>query len=175
MVTHYLTNQTKIFSGFDRFSKFVLIGNNIDGRVNVWIEKFTNYQEAILALPGIFQNLEYEGEWNLSFYQVPDDFKIKHLYGYYKVPKKGRRVFDFGYMKAGRRNEIFLTPGMIHITSRSKDFERKWSKKEVQVDYLVYEEFYTTLLREDLNSKSFNKEDYPGEFKYENEYAWKLS
>jgi len=175
MINHYLTNKTHFFNGFNRFSSFVLIGNNIDGFVNIDVMEFATYQEAMSIIPGIFSNLKFEGEWNLSFYQVPNDFKIRHQYGYYKVPKKGRRVFDFGYMKAGKRNEIFLTPGMIHIATRSKDFERNRREKEVQVDYLVYEEFYTTILREDLNRKSFDKDDYPGEIIGENEYGWKLN
>jgi hypothetical protein len=78
-------------------------------------------------------------------------------------------------MKGGTQNEIMLTPALIHITCRSKDFERDWSEKEVQVDYLVYEEFYTTILREDLDRKSFGKDDYPGEFIGENEYVWMLN
>ena len=173
MVTHYLSNQTKIFSGFDRFSRFALIGNNIDGRVNVGVMDFANYLEAISILPGVFSDLKFEGEWNLSFYQVPDDFKIKHLYGYYKVPKKGRRVFDFGYMMAGDQNEIFLTPALIHITCNSKHIEEKWDDDEEHLDFDIYEEFYTTLLKEDLDRKSFRDEEYRGDITALHVEAWK--
>jgi hypothetical protein len=81
MVTHYLNNKTKTFVGFDRFSSFVLIGNNIDGFVNVDVITFNNYEEAMKVLPGIFNTLEFAGEWDLSFYQVPNNFTIESQYG----------------------------------------------------------------------------------------------
>ena len=44
----------------DKFSKFVLIGNNIDGFVNVNIVEFGNFEEVKFNLPGILGNLRYE-------------------------------------------------------------------------------------------------------------------
>lgn len=62
MIRYYHNHTKRRFSKFDRFSKFILIGNNIDGRVNVWIEAFENFEEVKIRLPEIYANLEYEGE-----------------------------------------------------------------------------------------------------------------
>jgi hypothetical protein len=62
MISYYHNHTKKKFSKFDRFSKFLLIGNNIDGRVNVWTEAFENFEEVKAKLPEIFSNLEYYGE-----------------------------------------------------------------------------------------------------------------
>jgi len=153
----------------------VLIGNNIDGRVNVGIDEFSNYQEAMAELPGIIRNLEFGGEWNLSFYQIPDDFRIKMLYGYYKVPKKGKRVFEFGYMQAGEQNEIFLTPGLIHISCITKDIRDKWEDGQDHLNFEIYEEYFTIMLKEELDGRSFMDEDYPGDITALHKEAWKLN
>lgn len=172
MVTHYLTNHTKVFSGFNRFSKFVLIGNNIDGHVNVKVIEFAQFQDAMNELPGIFRVLEFGGEWNLSFYQVPDNFSIKHLYGYYKVPRKGKKVFEFSYMQAGENNEIHVTPALIHISCTTKDIQENWDDDADHMDFEIFEEFYTTLLKEDLDRKFFKDEEYPGDITALHKEAW---
>jgi len=163
MVTHYLTNKTKTFDGFDRFSSFVLIGNNIDGFVNVDLIKFNNYEEAMKALPGIFNNLEFGGEWDLSFYQVPENFSIKTQYGYYKSPMEGSKVFEFSYMNSGEDNQIFLTPALIHISYTFKDIEEQWEDGEDHLNFDIYEGYFTIQLKEYLDRKSFKDEDYRGD------------
>lgn len=115
MVNFNLTSHKRKFSRFDRFSKFVLIGNDIDGMVNIDIIEFENYENVKERLPIIFENLYFEGEWTLHLYQVPEKWTVHNKYGYYRVPSKGKMVFEFSYMNAGRRNHIFLTNTIIHI------------------------------------------------------------
>jgi len=80
MVEHKLKSKTKTVNRFNRFSKFILIGNKIDGYVsssgNI---EFNNYEEVKLQLPKIIKELEFGGEWRLTLYQVPHKYSIRHL------------------------------------------------------------------------------------------------
>lgn len=163
MVTHHVSTKSSTFSGFDRFSKFVLIGNNIDGYVNVDVEEFLDFHAATKRLPEIFKTLDFAGEWNVSFYQVPNNWKIALKYGYYKVPKMGKKVFSFGYMHCGDENEIFLTPALIHIACITKNIDEQWEDEGDRLEVTICEEYYTTRLIEHLDDKVFKDDNYPGD------------
>jgi hypothetical protein len=114
-----LTNITKELrcKSLNRFSKFVLIGNNIDGFVNIDVVEFENFDEVKMKLPSIVKSLKFEGEWNLSLYQIPDNFKIKHLYGYYIVPQKGKLILELSYMNVCKNVNVFISDAIIHVFS----------------------------------------------------------
>lgn len=165
MVNFHLTTHKRKFSRFDRFSRFVLIGNDIDGSVNVDIEEFEDYEEVKEKLPTIFENLWFEGEWNLHLYQVPKNWKINYKYGYYRVPNKGKMVFEFSYMHAGRKIQIFLTSTIIHIFCLTQDFD-KWSGETYgesnQYPLDVFEESMTIELIEPIDGSTINFDEFRG-------------
>jgi len=136
-----------VYKSFNRFSNFALIGNDIDGFINIDIVKFENFEEVKENLPLMINSLKFEGEWNLSLYQIPNDFKIKHLYGYYRVPKKGKLILELSYMNICRNIGIFITDSLIHVFSKTNLwFERQSKNKEPNGE--LYEDFITVLLYE---------------------------
>ncbi|GEM_PF-4974528 len=131
----------------DKFSKFVLIGNNIDGFVNVNIVEFANFEEVKFNLPRILMNLRYEGEWNLSLYQIPDNFRVRHLYGYYRVPFRGKLILDLSYMNIRKHVVTSITDALIHVYSHSDvQTDQRDNKTGKMLDGSVYEEYITVML-----------------------------
>lgn len=165
MISHHLTNKVKTVKGFNRFSKFLVIGNNIDGFVNIKQVEFKNWEDFKQRFPDIYQKINFAGEWSLKIYQVPDDYKIKYMYEYYKVPYKGKMIADIGYMQmAGKQLDVFISNGMIHFSSRSTDTTENWGKdKEDFEDTDIYEDFLTVILKEDIDNKTYSNDDYPGD------------
>jgi len=174
MITHNLTTKTKIITGFNRFSKFIVLGNNIDGYISIGHEEFKNWEDFTQRFPEMYRNIKFSGEWSLNIYQVPDDYKIKYQYGYFMVPNKGKMIADIGYMQiAGKQMEVFISNAMIHFQSRSIDSTENWDnviKKDndhdIDVDFQdteVTEEFITILFHEVINGRTFSDEDYPGD------------
>lgn len=164
MIQYTVNNKSSKFKRFDRFSKFVLIGNNIDGRVNVWTEEFQNFEEVKQNLPKIFKELDFEGEWTLKLYQVPDNYAIHHRYGYYKVPSRGKLVLEYSYMVAGDEIEIFITNKMIHIASISRSIDRYWKPVGEEKECLqIYEEYVTVELIENIDGREIKNNEYRGD------------
>jgi len=78
---------------------FVLIGNEIDGRVfGPLMYNFKSFADLKKRLPEILISIKGEGEWIFELYQVEKDYKIWHRYGYYQYPNRGKRVFKYSYM-----------------------------------------------------------------------------
>ena len=135
----------------DKFSKFVLIGNDIDGFVNVNIVEFSNFEEVKSKLPKVLMNLRYEGEWNLSLYQIPDNFKVKNLYGRYRVPFRGKLILDLSYMNIQKHVVTSLTDAMIHIYSHSDVYmDNRDDVTGQMIDGTVYEEYITVMLNPEI-------------------------
>lgn len=165
MVKHSLHTKTSTFSNFNRFSKFVLLGNNIDGYVNFRKEVFRDFDEVMERLPKIFSELRYEGEWDIHLYQVPDDFRISYIYGgYYQKPSKGRRVFCFSYMEAGEDIAVTVTPHLIHLFAKTVRHDEVWEKNRNRYEHSITEESLTILLKEELNGTEFPNDAYPGSY-----------
>ena len=140
----------------DKFSKFVLIGNNIDGFVNVNIVEFGNFEEVKFNLPGILGNLRYEGEWHLTLYQIPDNFKVKHLYGYYRVPFRGKLILDLSYMNIRKHVVTSITDALIHVYSYSNVQTDKRDKNTGKmIDGSVYEEYITVILNPETRKNKY--------------------
>lgn len=148
------------FRGFNRYSKFILIGNEIDGFLRFDKEIFNSYEEVKEGLPQIINQLEAGGEWALELYQVPENFRIWRKYGYYEVPSRGRRVFKLSYMNWGRLGRCFVGNNIIHFESRSIE---KDSYSQPETILKVYEENYTILLHENEDKFTFYVKDYPGD------------
>jgi hypothetical protein len=177
MIRYYHNHTKRRFSKFDRFSKFLLAGNNIDGRVNVWTEVFQNFEEVKIRLPEIYANLEYEGEWDTSLYQVPDEFRIHHRWGYYKYPNRGRLVFNYSYMDVGDNIELSISNSIIHFSGLSRTFEEARNSQNDEIHkFVIYEEYMTIELVEPIDGKIFTNFAYPGDFEHlmENRYQKKF-
>jgi hypothetical protein len=139
-----MTNQTFYRkTQFNRLipqSKFVLVGNYIDGKVNVGITEFESFEKVKNQLPDIIENLKFEGEWALELYQVPVQYKIHHQYGYYRIPKPGKRIFKYSYMEAGDINKVLISDVLIHFESTSHLYNGN-------TDNDKYQEFLTIQLK----------------------------
>lgn len=161
-ITHYIDNQISHFRGFNRYSKFILIGNIIDGYLSFGKEVLNSYAEVKEWLPQIITGIEGGGEWALELYQIPDDYKIRKLYGYYEVPLRGKKVFKLSYMNFGSLGRCFVGNSVIHFESQTIYQETNNYPTLPITTYRVYEENYSIHLHEDEKNLSFNLNDYPG-------------
>jgi len=93
-------------------SRFVLIGNKIDGSINFNIHIFKNFSEVKENLESILLGIEGNGEWDVILYQIKENFKINYQYGYYRVPNYGKKIFTYSYMH-GNLKQIIFKPNMI--------------------------------------------------------------
>jgi hypothetical protein len=114
----------------DKFSKFVLIGNNIDGIVEFSFCEFANFEEVKEKIPQILYELVAFGEWDLILYQVPENYIIKKRYGYYKYPNKGRKIYEHNYMDLPIKDIHFKDNTILFIGCKLS-IEEDWSKDEV--------------------------------------------
>lgn len=120
---HYTEKKFKRI--IDKNSTFVLIGNNIDGRVNFSFCEFENFKKLSDELLGILSNLECCGEWNISLYQVKKPYKIWKKYEYYKYPSNGKLIFEHSYMNCPIREIIFKDNEIISIGTEL-DVSENW-------------------------------------------------
>ena len=102
---------------FDKSSRFILIGNNIDGFVNFDMMEFENFDAVKFLFPNIIKNLQFEGEWDLKLYQINSPFKFKRLYGYYRVPAQGKLIFHLSYMNMARHRQVTINDAIIQVYS----------------------------------------------------------
>ena len=141
--------RTLKYKYFNRFSKFVLIGNNVDGRVSVQLEEFKNWEDVKARLKRIIETMTFAGEWKLDFYEVSENYKIKLLYGYYKVPVRGKHLFHLQYDEfIGDIIKLHIDDSMIHFYFLSEDvrFDDNAETYEEYVKVDVNEDFLTILL-----------------------------
>lgn len=148
------------FRGFNRYSKFILIGNQIDGFLKFDKEVFNSYEDVKEWLPQIIHELEAGGEWALELYQVPDNFRIWRKYGYYEVPSRGRRVFNLTYMNFGRLGRCFAGNNIIHFESRTIEKDSYTQKETILYQF---EKNYSIHLHEKEDTFTFDVKDYPGD------------
>jgi hypothetical protein len=124
-------------------SKFIMIGNDIDGGVNFDMQEFENFEQVKLHLFEILTNLKFCGEWDIKLYQVDDNYKIQHLYGYYRKPKKGKLIFKYSYMYSPINKIIFEKKKIIIVTS-DIDYYFNWIyNRRSPFDDVVFLEIYT--------------------------------
>lgn len=157
MVTIYTTKELK-YKSFNKFSRFVLIGNNIDGYVDVDMIEFEDFEDVKSRLSDIIESINFAGEWDLKFYQVPDNYNIKLLYGYYKVPRRGKLIFELNYCRnIGEKIKVFINDAVIHfhLTTEFIKYDEE-SEDELLWNVDVDEEFLTILLYDKFEKKVYN-------------------
>ena len=118
-------------------SKFLLIGNNIDGYVNIDIKEFQNFNELRSILPLLLSNLECSGEWNVKLFQITKPYKIIKKYGYFKTPSHGKLILEHSYMDYPIKSINFL-PNKIQIVGSALEVIENWNATSNE-DYLNYE------------------------------------
>jgi hypothetical protein len=165
MIRYNIKTEQRKFRGFDRFSKFLLVGNNIDGYVDIGVVEFNYFQEVIEQLPTLLEKMECTGEWNLKFFQVPDSYKLCEKYGYYKYPSRGKLIFELTYDRTPLQIiKVSIDNSMIHFGLIDKDIEEDWDEEEEdEEDYFIdlnLDEFYLTILLVESEQKKEIKDKY---------------
>ena len=117
--------------------QFILIGNSIDGYIDVDIIAFNDFTELKSKIPPILANLEHSGEWDLKLFQVAKPYKIIKKYGYYKTPNCGKLIFEHSYMDYHIKSVQFKKDKMEIIRSHMVIIEN-WNAKSNE-DFLNYE------------------------------------
>lgn len=153
MVTtiQFKTYQKKVFN---KFSRFILIGNNIDGSVNVDMIDFDDFEAVKLMLPNIIKNLKFEGEWDLILYQIHGDLKIKVHRGAYRSVAKGKIILHLSYMNVNKHREVTINDSLIHVYSYNDIAYDIYNDAEHINDGTIYEEYVTVLLFSEKTKKS---------------------
>ena len=95
-------------------AKFLLLGNNIDGFVDIKMEEFENFEDLKSRLPQMLLHLESWGEWELNLYQITKPYRIIRKYGYFKTPSRGKLILKHSYMEH-RMKSIEIFPNQIQI------------------------------------------------------------
>jgi hypothetical protein len=145
----------------NKFSKFVLLGNNIDGYVDIKFHLFDSFDEIKKQFAKLVENIECWGEWDLKLYQVPDNFKIKELYGYYKLPQQGKLILELSYMNISKNISVYINDALIHIHTWSDVFEEELVEDSEQILHgSICEDFTTILLFQEKRRKAFVIETY---------------
>jgi hypothetical protein len=118
-------------------AKFLLIGNNIDGYVDIKKIEFENFESLKEKLPEILMNLECRGEWNVSLYQILKPYTLRKKHGYYNVPSHGKLIFEHSYMDYPIKTINFL-PNKIQLVGSMMEIIENWNAKSDE-DFINYE------------------------------------
>jgi|SRR5690554_6657743 len=160
MISNYTTKELR-YKSFNRFSKFVLIGNNVDGYINVNLIEFDNFEKVKKELPHIINTLYFEGEWNLSLYQVPANYKIRYMYDYYKVPSRGKLILELTYMNVSEKVGIFISDAIIHVFSTTGIIAENYDLTLNITEGKEFKDYITVLLYEETRDiKTITSETY---------------
>ena len=119
----------------ERDKPFVLLGNEIDGRLFCHSHfEFKSFEELKERLPKVLKTIKGEGEWAFDLYQVPDDYRIWRRYGYYRYPNRGKSILKHSYMNYSI-NAVVITEEMISLSGDYLFFENSISdpKKFIEV------------------------------------------
>ncbi len=120
----------------DIASKFLLVGNNIDGFVGIDLVEFENFEDLKSRLPLLLSNLESWGEWELKLYQVTKPYRIIKKYGYFKTPSRGKLLLEYSYMDYQIKSVEFLA-NKIQIVGCNLEVIENWEAKSNE-DFLNY-------------------------------------
>ena len=159
----YSTRKRLIHKTIDKDSRFVLIGNKIDGFVDVGIVEFKNFNEVKSVLPQIIKTIEFGGEWDLKLYEIPKVLKIKKLYGYYKVPFNGKLVFTLDYMCMDQNIDFFINDALINVYTYSNPYASTPYGDGESILNTINEEYITVLLFHKCKKAKFVDEVYVDE------------
>ena len=117
-------------------AKFLLLGNNIDGFVDIKMEEFENFEDLKSRLPQLLFDIECWGEWKLALYQITKPFRIIRKYGYFKTPSRGKLILEYTYMDYPLRSIEFL-PNKIQMVCSYLEVIENWKAKSNE-DFLNY-------------------------------------
>jgi hypothetical protein len=148
MVTIEATRTLK-YKYFDRFSKFVLIGNDIDGFITIDFVEFKDFEDVKKRLKKIIETVQFRGQWDLKFFEVADNYEIEILHGYYKVLKEGNLLFAMNpSQNIGDLIKLFVDDSIIHFHFLSEHIEcdDNCEEDELKIDANVVEHFLTIFL-----------------------------
>ena len=125
------TNKEIINKSLSSTSKFVLVGNNIDGYISVNSIVFESFEELKINLPVIVDNIQFYGEWDLKLYAIFGEIEFDTLYDYYCIPKSGELIFEIRHDLIGEEIKCLITDDYINIYSKSEYLEFKDEIDEV--------------------------------------------
>ena len=119
---------------------FLLLGNNIDGRI--WSPTFYKYNNLSELENNLFRNLseiEAEGEWKFDLYQVPKDYKIYYRLGRFKYPNHGTKLLSYSYMNLPIIDVVFHKKE-ISLIGAERDFFNNYEHDVlVEVNRLIWD------------------------------------
>jgi hypothetical protein len=118
-------------------AKFLLIGNNIDGYVDIDQIIFHSFDELKAKLPQILIKLECSGEWEINLYQITKPYKIVKKYGYFKTPSHGKLLIQHSYMDYPIKSVIF-SEDKIQIVGGIVEITENWNANDNE-DFTNYE------------------------------------
>lgn len=147
-ITYHIDTKTEEFRGFNRFSKFVLVGNSMDGFVNVQLRTFDCFEEVIKSLPRIINDLAFYGKWDICLYQVPSHYRVIEKPKYYKIPDKGKRIFKLDHLIATSFMDIFVNFSVIHLALLDKKITSEVQSGESIYKIRLTENYITIQLEE---------------------------
>lgn len=97
-------------------SKFILIGNTIDGFLDFKFQEFENFEDVKKMLFCTLKDINAAGEWEICLYQVSDDYKIRYKYDRnFRVPRRGKLIYKYSYMDYPINKIIFKDDVMTAI------------------------------------------------------------
>lgn len=91
----------------DKSAPFVLLGNRIDGSLNFIDKQYRDFDELKDNLLNDLKTAEGLGEWTIDLYQVQQNSKIHHKYGYFQYPKPAKHIYAYSYMNPPIQNIYF--------------------------------------------------------------------
>ncbi|EKB49592.1 hypothetical protein [Cecembia lonarensis] len=153
MIFLTIDKETLVFKGFDRYSKFILIGNSESGYINIKTKEYSCFEEVIQSLPRIINDLAFFGNWDLCLYQIPKTYKLIEKPRNYLKPDRGKMIFKIDSNIATSLMDIFVNFSMIHFAFYEKKVNSKKDQHSIEYNIHLSERYVNILLEE--NSKNF--------------------
>lgn len=146
METPYYYNEIVQRRKIDITSKFILIGNAINGAIDFDMEIFNDFHDVMLRFPSILKNIKGSGEWDVKLFQVPDHYRITCQKGIYKKPNYGRIIYTYSYMDKPVREVTFRKNEMIILHAHLHSWKNQHTKNEEFLQFELYLTINKTLL-----------------------------
>jgi hypothetical protein len=158
-ITHFFTSEIHQVNSFNRFHRFYLVPERIDGGISATFQKFENFEEVEKELPPIIEELEFFGEWTQSLIQYPNSEAEPTID---QLHENGLEIFQISYMNFNPNSKVFLSNSLIHFYSEFIEGEEDWEQIDPTVNFEIEETCITILLKEEINEVRFSSETYPG-------------
>ena len=133
-------NETRYKKRLHRYRPFILLGNEIDGRVNCELfYTFNNLTSLKKSLPDILVQIKGEGEWVFELYQVPKEYKIWHRWGYYKYPNRGTKLLKYSYMNLPMVAVRFYENEINFVGAWKDKYARYSGEMKIEINRLFWD------------------------------------